>query len=163
MLTHGGTEVKETLFMSEELIPCNLKPSCTTIYLLPLASCLCPTSGPWQVQSHVSVSTVKLSHCSFLASLTLPAHLTLLVQFFKTSENQNIPPWCPSPFNIIALLMVLSSCSSLSTPSPLPPSPLFLLHPCFFLPAVTESTSPLSSWLLAHPYVTLACKQPSPR
>lgn len=95
MLTHGGTEVKETLFMSEELLPCNLKPSCTTIYLVPLASRLCPTPGPWQVQSHVSVRTVELPHCSFLASLTLPAHLTLLVQLFKTSEKAKYSPLMP--------------------------------------------------------------------
>lgn len=96
MLTHGGTEVKETLFMSEELIPCNLKPSCTIIYLIPLTSDLCPTSGPWQVESHVSVRTVKLSHSSFLAFLTLGAHLTLLVQFFKTLEKAKYSPLIPS-------------------------------------------------------------------
>lgn len=96
MLTHGGTEVKETLFMSEKLIPCNLKPSSTTIYLMALISGLCPTSGPWQVESHVSVKTVNLPHCSFLAALTLPVHLALLVRFFKTSEKAKYSPLIPS-------------------------------------------------------------------
>lgn len=147
MLTHGGTEVKETLFMSEKLIPCNLKPSCTTIYLTPLTSGLCPTARPWQVESHVSVRTVNLSHCSFLASLSLLAHLTLLAQFFKTSEKAKYSPWCPPSFNMVALLMPFSSCSNLSTPSPLPPSPSFLLSHFSFSPSRhTKSTSLLSFW-----------------
>lgn len=39
--------------------------------------------------------------------------------------------------------MVLSSCSSLSAPLPLPPSPFFLLYP-FFFSQMTQS--PLLSW-----------------
>lgn len=50
--------------------------------------------------------------------------------------------------------MVLSSCSSLSIPLPLPPSPSFLLYP-FFFSQLTESTSLWSSWPFSFILVSL--------
>lgn len=87
MPSHGELRLYRVLFMPRKLIPHNLKPFCTAIYLIPLISDLCSATGLWQVECPVSVKKLKLTHRSFLGFLDLAILLILLVQLFKTSDK----------------------------------------------------------------------------
>lgn len=62
----------------------------------------------------------------------------------KLLKKQNIPPWCPPSFNVVALLMPFSSRSKSQLPRPCHLFPPFFFLTFPFLPADTQS--PLLSW-----------------